>query len=313
MRTAPGQYVCRRLREELEELCSEVYSNLSWYKNGIQPPLLAQIDDGRRGEVLFARKEGRIVAAHGFLDMREKVRLTSWAPAALCREQQTTAALLELLVQRARLLGKNRAVYVLRGEPSGEDARWWLRCHEVAGFEQTMIRLDMQVATEDISVASEQCPNHICWDEVETHALEPFLELYARVFGTSESPLARSWSQQPDRLKWWFERVLEGEEGELIPGGWLSLSKANVPIGLLLVTMKPGANAHVADVGVIREERGRGYGRLLMRKAVEIAIANKAGCLSLGVEAQNKPAIRLYESMGFRALSRTSVCIRRFR
>jgi ribosomal protein S18 acetylase RimI-like enzyme len=55
----------------------------------------------------------------------------------------------------------------------------------------------------------------------------------------------------------------------------------------------------VTTVAVAGPARGRGYGRWLMNKALEVARERGIHQVDLGVEADNAPAIGLYESLGF--------------
>lgn len=59
-------------------------------------------------------------------------------------------------------------------------------------------------------------------------------------------------------------------------------------------------NGFVFDVEVGEEYRGRGHGRALMRQAERITLDAGAHLLGLHVFASNTPALRLYESLGYR-------------
>lgn len=54
------------------------------------------------------------------------------------------------------------------------------------------------------------------------------------------------------------------------------------------------------DIEVAEEQRGRGYGRALMLLAERVARETGEELLGLHVFAGNTPAIRLYESLGYR-------------
>jgi ribosomal protein S18 acetylase RimI-like enzyme len=56
----------------------------------------------------------------------------------------------------------------------------------------------------------------------------------------------------------------------------------------------------IQNVGVIPEYRGRGLGEALVRKAVAGFAAYGAKRVSLEVTASNRPAMRLYRTLGFR-------------
>lgn len=57
--------------------------------------------------------------------------------------------------------------------------------------------------------------------------------------------------------------------------------------------------AHVTNVAVKPDMRGKGIGRGLMARLLEEAKALGMRCATLEVRAGNKQAIRLYESLGF--------------
>ncbi|MFD0358936.1 GNAT family N-acetyltransferase, partial [Streptomyces sp. NPDC127110] len=61
-----------------------------------------------------------------------------------------------------------------------------------------------------------------------------------------------------------------------------------------------GEGSYVYDVAVAEEHRGRGYGRDLMLLAERTAVAAGHRTLALHVFTANTPALRLYESMGYR-------------
>ena len=57
----------------------------------------------------------------------------------------------------------------------------------------------------------------------------------------------------------------------------------------------------VLTVAIVARYRSRGWGRLLMERAVEEARARKLGSVGLSVAADNVVARKLYEEMGFEA------------
>ncbi|MCJ1679537.1 GNAT family N-acetyltransferase [Streptomyces sp. APSN-46.1] len=88
--------------------------------------------------------------------------------------------------------------------------------------------------------------------------------------------------------------------GLATPGVTLAvLEAAGAPVGTLWVAPL-GEGAYVFDVDVAAEYRGRGYGRDLMRLAERTALADGHRTLALQVFADNTPALRLYDSLGYR-------------
>ncbi|MFI9627771.1 GNAT family N-acetyltransferase [Streptomyces sp. NPDC052042] len=65
-------------------------------------------------------------------------------------------------------------------------------------------------------------------------------------------------------------------------------------------TAESGRTGYVLDVEVGEGHRGRGFGRALMLEAERVALGAGARSLGLHVFAENTPALRLYESLGYR-------------
>ena len=59
----------------------------------------------------------------------------------------------------------------------------------------------------------------------------------------------------------------------------------------------------IYGLGILPEYRGKGYGRALLLKAVEILKEQKAAQIMLQVAAENETALRLYQSSGFKETS----------
>lgn len=81
--------------------------------------------------------------------------------------------------------------------------------------------------------------------------------------------------------------------------GFGVLEAAGVPVGTVWVAPR-GEASYVFDVAVAEEHRGRGYGRGLMLLAERTALAAGHRVLALHVFTDNTPALRLYESLGYR-------------
>ncbi|MFB4425804.1 GNAT family N-acetyltransferase [Streptomyces sp. QL37] len=73
--------------------------------------------------------------------------------------------------------------------------------------------------------------------------------------------------------------------------GYVWVARRDVPDGDDL--------GYVFDVEVREEYRGRGYGRALMHLAEAVTLDAGLGLLGLHVFADNTPALRLYESLGY--------------
>ncbi|WP_049570050.1 GNAT family N-acetyltransferase [Streptomyces sp. SBT349] len=76
---------------------------------------------------------------------------------------------------------------------------------------------------------------------------------------------------------------------------WVSTAAGGLP---------DGADAYVFSVEVDEGHRGRGHGRALMREAERLTHEAGGRLLGLHVSATNAPALRLYDSLGYRVAER---------
>jgi len=103
-------------------------------------------------------------------------------------------------------------------------------------------------------------------------------------------------------LEFMFKRVAERGGGVFVAEadgqvvGFVCLWLRNPEDELMNV---PGEYAHVSDLVVMREFRGRRLGYELLRAAEDYARAHGATRLKLGVLARNEGPRRLYENFGF--------------
>ncbi|QIL74526.1 GNAT family N-acetyltransferase [Hymenobacter sp. HDW8] len=70
-------------------------------------------------------------------------------------------------------------------------------------------------------------------------------------------------------------------------------------VGVVLIARR-GWTSRVAAMGLVREARGKHYGRQMLQAAIEEATARGDRSMLLEVFAANEPARRLYERLGFR-------------
>ena len=86
-----------------------------------------------------------------------------------------------------------------------------------------------------------------------------------------------------------FYFVTEGNE----PMGYLKLNLANAQTELQEL-----GGMEIERIYVLKSEQGKGFGNLLFNKALEIAVANGATYIWLGVWEKNLPAIEFYKKKG---------------
>ena len=78
---------------------------------------------------------------------------------------------------------------------------------------------------------------------------------------------------------------------------WIG-EKAGQVVAYGIVTVGAG-ESHVLNVCIKPDWHGRGYGRRMMQKLMEVARNNKAEMMLLEVRPTNQRAVKLYQDLGF--------------
>jgi mycothiol synthase len=108
-----------------------------------------------------------------------------------------------------------------------------------------------------------------------------------------------------------IEDVIAGHKsaGAFDPADWFVLVAADEPIAVLLMTRVNNMDGmEIVYVGIKPASRGRGLGDYLIRLATGHATLRKCRHIALAVDAQNRPAIALYQRHGFeRSTSRIAL------
>lgn len=89
---------------------------------------------------------------------------------------------------------------------------------------------------------------------------------------------------------------------ENIPGGILLLHYGSEPVATIKVNRDNDPGEQAAEIGMVSVApayRGRGLGRLMLRRALEIALRHNLSPVYLSVNAENRSAVALYLSEGF--------------
>ena len=79
--------------------------------------------------------------------------------------------------------------------------------------------------------------------------------------------------------------------------------EGGVPVGYAVLSVAAG-EAHILNLCTAPEAQGRGLGRLLLRRLLELARGRGAQRVFLEVRPSNSPAIALYHAEGFNEIGR---------
>jgi ribosomal protein S18 acetylase RimI-like enzyme len=110
--------------------------------------------------------------------------------------------------------------------------------------------------------------------------------------------------------------VIAGHQatGEFDPSLWQMLCEHQRPIGVLLLSKIPHTDSlELVYLGLAPSARRRGLGDLLMKQAMHLILANGKRRLTLAVDSNNAPALRLYYSHGMQRLTTKVAMIRDLR
>jgi ribosomal protein S18 acetylase RimI-like enzyme len=102
--------------------------------------------------------------------------------------------------------------------------------------------------------------------------------------------------------------IVEGHryEGIYEPRGWWLMTVEGRDAGVLLMnrTEEDSHRLELVYMGIVDGVRGRGIGRWVMRQAMQTAKAMGKEYVRLAVDTRNGPAMRLYQSFGFKEAGR---------
>ncbi|MEX2215861.1 MAG: GNAT family N-acetyltransferase, partial [Phycisphaeraceae bacterium] len=112
------------------------------------------------------------------------------------------------------------------------------------------------------------------------------------------------------------DEVIDGHmaTGEFTPSLWLALHRGEEPVGVMLLNLvMQKQNLELVYLGLAKPWRGKGLGRKLMHRALELAQQHQVKHLVLAVDELNTAALKLYRSMGFSATVRKLAMVRSLR
>lgn len=93
--------------------------------------------------------------------------------------------------------------------------------------------------------------------------------------------------------------------GDFDPRWWQIATQESTPAGVLLMARIPARQTlELVYLGLIPQFRGRGLGRELVRRAIDLTREADCDLVTVAVDAANDPAVRLYARCGFRETSR---------
>ena len=91
---------------------------------------------------------------------------------------------------------------------------------------------------------------------------------------------------------------------------WYLVQHEGIDIGCLLLAAHAGGPSELIYMGLRKPYRSRGWGRLLVEKAVEVGQQLGDRGLMTSVDRRNVPALKAYQGVGFREWERREILIK---
>ena len=180
----------------------------------------------------------------------------------------------------------------------------YARAFEAVGFSPLFARMRMEAPTGKVPFTSAVPLKHP--EEAEVLELPAFLR--AVYEGHMEQQHGMHVGTEED-WRGYVTGLLRGESGRFMPDASFVALDGPRLAGAILVTHWMGRPL-IAELGVARDARGRGLGRTLTLAASGRLADLGEPSWALYVTVGNDPAIRLYESLGFRQIGGGTVTAR---
>ena len=183
------------------------------------------------------------------------------------------------------------------------------RLYEARGFGRVAELLYLQTALRRKAAAPPPLPPGFTWSHYRPETHDRFVAAIAESYRQSlDCPSLNGLRDMDD--------VLAGHKasGEFDPALWFLLGESDGPASgsgappasrgvLLLSRAQPGDALELVYLGLTPSARGRGLGDLLVRQALATTAALGASRLSLAVDSQNGPALKLYYRHGLQRVA----------
>jgi ribosomal protein S18 acetylase RimI-like enzyme len=180
------------------------------------------------------------------------------------------------------------------------------RLYEGRGFERVAQLIYLQ-AVPRRKAAPPALPPGMRWVGYTPASHEQFARAIAETYGQSlDCPRLNGLRD--------IEDVIAGHKasGEFDPRLWALLCEGERALGALLLSRaSPPESLELVYLGLTPSARGQGLGDVMMRQALAAAAADGAARLSLAVDSENAPALKLYYRHGMQRIGAKLALMRR--
>ena len=131
---------------------------------------------------------------------------------------------------------------------------------------------------------------------------EKLYECYHQAFMTGEAVWIYEMTEEQRRQE--FDKNFD-KSRPINREASFALVKEGEVAGFILVLSRSEEEEYIESLGVHPSHRGKGLAKFLLSRVIEVLREKRENNLTLGVDSVNKPAIDLYEQVGFQIISRT--------
>jgi len=211
------------------------------------------------------------------------------------------------LLTEAAVLGKQRGLCILQGSAAPE-ADLEAQVYKRASFEYLtrLIYMELDLTLPMGQIDRKRTTSFRQYD-TSMHAL--FSQVVQGTYEGSLDCVALNGIRD-------IEDVLASHRGtgKFDSGLWQMAMVENEPAGVILLSALPERMAcEVAYMGVLPSWRGKGVGKTLLSRGIDLARERSLGTLTLSVDENNTPALGLYRLWGFQESLQRDIWVRSLR
>ena len=165
-------------------------------------------------------------------------------------------------------------------------------------------RLRLEIDLSRCGIGEPNLPAGYRWVEWSPELLERHAAVKFRCFETEQDGQVFPSLRTAEGCRRLMEYITQ--HAQFVPNAtWLLVHDANTEVGVVDCGTIQGLapvpdSGAIQNVGIVPEHRGLGLGRALVQAALSGFRASGLTHISLEVTAANQPAVRLYQSLGFR-------------
>ena len=130
---------------------------------------------------------------------------------------------------------------------------------------------------------------------------DTIFECYHEAFTTGDARWIFDMTEEQRRQE--FEKIFDRSHQINEDASFVILSEGSIA-GFILIVTRSDEEEHLESIGIHPKFRGKGLGKTLLSKSIQVLRNQEAQNFTLGVDPVNTPAVGLYEQFGFETTSR---------